>query len=65
MYKWSQLWQINFIVIKCHISLFTRSKNPILFTFNMNGVPLKSVYEIRDFGVIITSSVFEMLGGGG
>ena len=57
MYKWSQLWQMDFNVIKCYIISFTRSKNPILFDYTMNGVPLQRVDEIRDLGVIITSSL--------
>ena len=59
MYKWSQLWQMDFNVIKCyiHVISFTRSKNPILFDYTMNGVPLQRVDEIRDLGVIITSSL--------
>ena len=62
MYKWSQLWQKNLMLLNVIIiSFFTRSNNPILFTYNMNGVPLTSVDEIRDLGVVITSSLFEML----
>ena len=57
MYKWSQLWQMDFNVIKCYIISFTRSKNHILFDYTMNGVPLQRVDEIRDLGVIITSSL--------
>ena len=57
MYKWSQLWQMDFNVIKCYIISFTRSKNPILFDYIMNGVPLQREDEIRDLGVIITSSL--------
>ena len=57
MYKWSQFWQMDFNVIKCYIISFTRSKNPILFDYTMNGVPLQRVDEIRDLGVIITSSL--------
>ena len=44
-------------VIKCYIIFFTRSKNHILFDYTMNGVPLQRVDEIRDLGVIITSSL--------
>ena len=57
MYKWSQLWQMDFNVIKCYIISFTRSKNPIFFYYTMNGVYLQRVDEIRDLGVIITSSL--------
>ena len=57
MYKWSQLWQMDFNVIKCYIISFTRSKNPILFDYTMNGVPLQRIDEIRDLAVIITSSL--------
>ena len=57
MYKWSQLWQMKFNVVKCYIIPFTRSKNHILFDYTMNGVPLQRVDEIRDLGVIITSSL--------
>ena len=48
---------MDFNVIKCYIISFTRSKNPILFDYTMNGVPLQIVDEIRDLGVIITSSL--------
>ena len=48
MYEWSQLWQMDFNVIKCYIISFTRSKNPILLDLNMNSVPLQRVDEIRD-----------------
>ena len=44
MYKWSELWQMDFNVIKCYIISFTRSKNPILFDYTMNGVPLQRVH---------------------
>ena len=57
MYKRSQLWQVDFDVIKCYIISFTRCKNPILFDYTMNVVPLQRVDEIRDLGVIITSSL--------
>ena len=56
MYKWSQLWQMDFNVIKCYIISFTRSKNPI-FYYSMNGVPWQRVDVICDLGVIITSSL--------
>ena len=48
---------MDFNVIKCYIISFTRFKNPILFDYTMNGVPLQRVDEIRDWGVIITSSL--------
>ena len=57
MYKWSQLWQMDFNDIKSYIISFTRSKNPILFDYITNGVPLQRVDKIRDLGVIITSSL--------
>ena len=49
---------MHFNVNKCYIISFTRSKNPILFDYTMNdGVPLQRLDEIRDLGVIITSSL--------
>ena len=48
---------MDFNVIKCYIITFTRSKNPILFDYTMNGVPFQSVDEIHDLGVILTSSL--------
>ena len=52
-----QMVTMDFNVIKCYIISFTRWKNPILFDYTMNGVPLQRVDEIRDLGVIITSSL--------
>ena len=48
---------MDFNVIKCYIISFTRSKNPNLSDYTMNGVPLQRVDEIRDLGVITTSSL--------
>ena len=48
---------MDFNVIKFYIISFTRCKNPIVFDYTMNGVPLQRVDEIRDLGVIITSSL--------
>ena len=57
MYKLSQLWQMDFNVIKYYLFAFNKSKNPILLSYNINGVPLQRVSEIRDLGVIINSSL--------
>jgi hypothetical protein len=57
VYEWSSKWCMTFNVTKCKILKVTRSINPYLFNYNINGTLLESVNEIRDLGVIIDKTV--------
>ena len=38
---------------KCHLIIFSRSRNPIQHAYNVGGRPLGVVSQIKDLGVIL------------
>ena len=43
LYDWSQVWKLNFNVIKCKVVSFTRNTTPIVFNYHLNGTILENV----------------------
>jgi ribonucleases P/MRP protein subunit RPP40 len=52
--NWSAIWQLKLSVPKCKI-LHVSYQSADLETFNVGGVPLESVLQIKDLGVIVDS----------
>lgn len=57
MLSWSNDWQMVFNPDKCKILSVTRSKNPQVFNYNINGSPLEHVGFFKDLGVFIDSTL--------
>ena len=43
---------------KCHPIIFSRSRNPIQYAYNLSGRPLGVVSQIKDLGVILDKKLF-------
>ena len=43
---------------KCKILSITRSKNPLVFNYNINGSPLEHVGVLKDLGVFIDGTLY-------
>ena len=41
LYERSQIWKLNFNVIKCKVVLFTRNIKPIVFDYHLNETILE------------------------
>lgn len=50
---WSELNHLEFNISKCKSISFTRRRFPILHHYNMRGVPLERVMQIKDLGLIL------------
>ena len=48
---------MKFNAKKCKILTVTRSKKPVNFYYNMNGLVLERVSHMRDLGVIVDSEL--------
>ena len=57
LYEWSQVWELNFNVIKCKVVSFTRSTKPIVFNYHLNGTILENVSCYNDLGVTVDKSL--------
>ena len=54
LYAWSVANKIKFNTNKCKVITVTLQRNPLLYTFRMNGVDLELVKSEKDLGVTIT-----------
>ena len=43
LYEWSQVWKLNFNVIKCKVVSFTRNTKSIVFNYHLNVTILENV----------------------
>lgn len=50
---WSDRNLLQFNASKCKTMTFTRSRSPFTHTYNVSGVPLERVTEIRDLGLTL------------
>ena len=57
LYEWSQVWKLNFNVIKCEVVSFTRNPKPIVFNYHLNGTILENVSCYNDLGVTVDKSL--------
>ena len=55
--KWANEWQMDFNVSKCNILQVTTRHTTKKFTYQMNGVPLKSVEKIKYLGVYLNNKL--------
>ena len=55
--KWANEWQMDFNVSKCNILQVTTHHTTKTFTYQMNGVPLKSVEKIKYLGVYLNNKL--------
>ena len=53
LYQWSKKWQLSFNASKCKVMSITRSVNPLLFDYLLNGDKLDRIDEIADLGVTL------------
>ena len=53
LYEWSQVWKLNFNVLKCKILLFTRNVTLIVFKYHLNGTVLENISCFNDLGVTV------------
>ena len=50
--EWSKLWNMSFNASKCKVLSITRSRHPIHYDYQLNGVSLDHVGSFKDLGVI-------------
>ena len=55
LHQWSLKWKLSFNASKCKVLSITRSKNPFLFDYTLNGTKLERVQEFIDLGVTLDS----------
>ena len=53
LYEWSQVWKLNFNVLKCKVLSFTRNVTPIVFKYHLNGTLLENISCYNDLGVTV------------
>ena len=52
-YEWSQVWKLNFNVLKCKVLSFTRHVTPSVFKYHLNGTVLENISCYNDLGVTV------------
>ena len=57
LYEWSQVWKLNFNVIKYKVVSFTRNTKPIVFNYHLNRTILENVSCYNDLGVTVDKSL--------
>ena len=55
--EWSQVWKLNFNVIKFKVASFTRNTKHIVFNYHLNGTILENVSCYNDLGVTVDKSL--------
>ena len=53
LYEWSQVWKLNFNVLKCKVLSFTINVTPIVFKYHLNGTLLENTSCYNDLGVTV------------
>ena len=53
LYEWSQVWKLNFNVLKCKVLSFTKNVTPIVFKYHLNGTVLENISCYNDLGVTV------------
>ena len=53
LYEWSQVWKLNFNVLKCKVLSFTRNVTPIVFKYHLSGTVLENISCYNDLGVTV------------
>jgi len=51
MYNWSTTWRLYFNLSKCKVLRLTRSRKPVMYSYDMNGTSLELVSRMPDLGV--------------
>ena len=57
LHVWSDRWGLSLNPAKCKALSVTLRRAPVQTTYQINGVPLENVSEMRDLGVIIDSKL--------
>lgn len=57
LFAWCSVNDLQLNIGKCQIISFFKGKNPLKFSYDMNGVNLLRVSQIRDLGVIFHESL--------
>ena len=55
LFNFYKMNRISVSIGKCQCISFTRKKNPIMFTYNFNGVVLERTNVVRDLGIYLDS----------
>ena len=58
LYEWSQVWKLNFHIIKCQVVSFTRKITPIVFNYHLNGTILDNVSCYNDLWATVYKFCF-------
>ena len=53
LYEWSQVWKLNFNVLKCKVLSFTRNVTPIVRKYHLNGTVLENISCYNDLRVTV------------
>jgi hypothetical protein len=54
---WCKIWKLDLNIAKCKVLSVTKSHNPIVFRYHINGKPLERVQELNDLGVLIQNNL--------
>ena len=57
LFQWGNIWGLTFNERKCSVMSITRSRNPIIFNYQLNNVELERVNKVTDLGLLISESL--------
>lgn len=57
LFNWSCSWKMDFNASKCKVLSITRSNDPIVFNYSMNGTVLEKVGNFKDLGVVVDETL--------
>ena len=57
LYEWCVKWKLDFNVSKCKVLTVTRSPNPTVFKYHINGELIERVNEFKDLGVVVQNNL--------
>ena len=55
--QWSKTWGMKFNVKKCKTLSITRCRNPVVFTYHLDGSPLEHVDNYKDLGMVVDKTL--------
>lgn len=54
---WCERNKLNLNIVKCKFMSFTSRQNPVVADYQINGVSLEKVNEVKDLGVIFDTKL--------
>ena len=55
--QWAHIWQMEFNYQKCEFLRITNKRNPLVFDYCIESVPIRQVSHTKYLGVTITSNL--------